>query len=121
MIDWNKPIEYRSIAAAKWYQARVICKDRKTNGLTTRTHILLYHSEACEHTCVVTPEGTIDGAECVRNVKEKKKYWTYVLKDSYGLYTKLSMDDKAWSVGQTVQDIGRNATVVNILEGEYEI
>lgn len=126
MIDWNKPIEF-SAHGDVWSPARLICQDRKPPVDGVCTHVILYGGGfgRGEDTYLVTPKGTCSATDTktrVRNVKQKKKFWTYIYMLNGIPNSVTHFSDQGVLVGGNLTfGSGSPYKVINIIEGEYEV
>lgn len=115
MIDWNKPIEYRASPNTK-YPCRLI-SELKTQAANTNKAIAVDWGNY-ETPLRIDPSGKGEGGQqFVFNVKEKKKYWTYIRLGRSGPIASTYNADQYIKVG----DQFSGCTVINVLEGEYEV
>lgn len=109
-IDWTKPVEYKR--GGEWVPAKFLGTRRNTDGASHILLVPLAHVYDCEGTVNVDPN-----SGKVRNVQEKKKFWTVTFKDGCGLSSETHAGPNYAKV--VVGGTYRGGVVVSVVEGEY--
>lgn len=110
--DFNKPFEYKC-THDEWVPAKFLCMRKNNDGLDT---VILYDRGAYEY-----PTNVNSSSPYVRNKAEKKKFWTVIAHNktnntvnSSVVYSKPMVNvGDGWGA--------HYSTVLNIVEGEYEV